>query len=184
MGWWGCGEIGTPVPRWWECKLSAKSLQSCPTLCDPMDYSTPGSSVHGILQARILEWVAMPSSRGSSPPRHWTRVSYVFCIAGGFFTMSTTWEAQCKVTQPLWTIVLRFKDAVCWTHSFNIFTDIFPYIRKTVCFLRKLKIELSYDPAILLLCMYSKDLESGYQKDACSCVQYSTTRSNQGMETT
>ena len=45
------------------------SLQSCPTLWDPMDYSPPGSFVHGILQARILEWVAMPSSRGSSQPR-------------------------------------------------------------------------------------------------------------------
>ena len=44
----------------------AQSLQLCPTLCDPMDCSPPGSSVHGILQARILEWVAMPSSRGSS----------------------------------------------------------------------------------------------------------------------
>ena len=44
----------------------AKSLQSCPTLCDPMDCSPPGSSVRGILQARILEWVAMPSSRGFS----------------------------------------------------------------------------------------------------------------------
>ena len=40
--------------------------QSCPTLCDPIDCSSPGFSVHGILQARILEWVAMPSSRGSS----------------------------------------------------------------------------------------------------------------------
>ena len=45
------------------------SLQLCPALCDPMDYSPPGSSVHGILQARILEWVAMPSSKGPSPPR-------------------------------------------------------------------------------------------------------------------
>ena len=44
---------------------AAKSLQSCLTLCDPMDCSTPGSFVHRILQARILEWVAMPSSRGS-----------------------------------------------------------------------------------------------------------------------
>ena len=42
----------------------AKLLQSCPTLCDPMDGSPPGSSVHRILQARVLEWVAMPSSRG------------------------------------------------------------------------------------------------------------------------
>ena len=44
----------------------AKSLQSCPTLCDAMDSSPPGSSVYGILQARILEWVAIPFSRGSS----------------------------------------------------------------------------------------------------------------------
>ena len=43
------------------------SIHSCPALCDPMDSSPPGSSVHGISQARILEWVAMPSSRGSSP---------------------------------------------------------------------------------------------------------------------
>ena len=49
----------------------AKSLQSCPTLSDPMDWN-PGSSVHGILQARILEWVAIPFSRGSSQPRHRT----------------------------------------------------------------------------------------------------------------
>ena len=46
--------------------LSAKLLQSCPTLCDSVDCSLPGFSVHGILQARTLEWVAMPSSRGSS----------------------------------------------------------------------------------------------------------------------
>ena len=46
-----------------------KSLQSCPTLYDPMDCSLLGSSVHGILQARILEWIAMSSSRGSSKPR-------------------------------------------------------------------------------------------------------------------
>ena len=49
--------------------MHAKSLQSCLTLCDPMDRSLPGSSVCGILQARILEWVAMPSSRGSFQPR-------------------------------------------------------------------------------------------------------------------
>ena len=52
-------------------------------LCNPMDYSLPGFSVHGILQARIVEWVAVPSSRGSSWPRDWTQVS---CIAGRFFT--------------------------------------------------------------------------------------------------
>ena len=47
--------------------MYAKSLQLCPTLCDPMDSSLPGSSVHVILQARILEWVATPSSRGIFP---------------------------------------------------------------------------------------------------------------------
>ena len=55
--------------------------------------SPPGSSVHGILQARILEWVAMPSSRGSSPPRDQTQVSYISCIGRWFFTTNATWEA-------------------------------------------------------------------------------------------
>ena len=50
----------------WETLVFAKSLQSCPTLCNPMDCHPQGSSVHGILQARILEWVALTSSRGSS----------------------------------------------------------------------------------------------------------------------
>ena len=49
--------------------MCAKSLQSYLILCDPMDYSPPDSSVHGILQAKVLKWVAIPSSRGSSPPR-------------------------------------------------------------------------------------------------------------------
>ena len=50
--------------------------QSRPILCDPVDCSQPGSSVHGILQARILEWVAFPFSRGSSQPRNQTWISY------------------------------------------------------------------------------------------------------------
>ena len=57
--------------------MLAKSLQSCPTICDFMNCSPPGSSVHGILQARILEWVAIPSSRGSFQPRDGTCISYV-----------------------------------------------------------------------------------------------------------
>ena len=63
------------------CVCSVTTL--CPTLCDLMDYRLPSSSVHGILQARILEWVAISSSRGSSRPRDGTCIS---CIAGGFFT--------------------------------------------------------------------------------------------------
>ena len=58
--------------------------QSCQTLCDPMDHSPPGSSVRGIFQARILEWVAIPFSRGSFQPRDQICVSY---IAGQFFTV-------------------------------------------------------------------------------------------------
>ena len=59
----------------WVC-VCANLLQLCPTLCDPHGlYSPPGSSVHGILHARILEWFAMPSSRESSWPRDWTCVS-------------------------------------------------------------------------------------------------------------
>ena len=60
-----------------QCR-HGKFLQSCLTLCNPMDHSVPGSSVHGMLQARILEWVAMPSSRGSSQPRDRTQVSDVY----------------------------------------------------------------------------------------------------------
>ena len=70
--------------------MRAKSLQLCPTLWDPMDCNLPGSSVHEILWARILEWVVMPSSRGSSQPRNQMGLS---CIAGGFFTSWATREA-------------------------------------------------------------------------------------------
>ena len=62
--------------NYWKVQVVSDSLQ-------PMDCSLPGSSVHGILQARILEWVAIPFSRGSSQPRDRTQVS---CIAGEFFT--------------------------------------------------------------------------------------------------
>ena len=71
---------------WIYACVIAKSLQSCLTLCDPIDCRLPGSSVHGILQTKILEWVTMPSSRRSSPPRDWTHdVSCIYDIAGGFF---------------------------------------------------------------------------------------------------
>ena len=75
---------------------------SCLTLCDPMDYSLPGSSVHGILQARILEWVAMPSSRGSSQPRVQTQVSG---IIDRFFTIWATREAPYEIYM-IWDIYI------------------------------------------------------------------------------
>ena len=74
--------------------VHAKLLQSCTTLCDPMDWSLPNSSVHGIIQTRVLEWVTMVSSRGPSWPQDWTCVSWVSCIVGRFFTHWATWEAH------------------------------------------------------------------------------------------
>ena len=70
------------------CCLGTKS---CLTLCDPMDYSRQPPLVHGILQARILDWIAISDSRGSSQPRDQTRVSY---IAGRVFTIWATREAR------------------------------------------------------------------------------------------
>ena len=72
----------------------AKSLQSCLTLCDPVDHSPPGSSVHGILQARILEWIVMPSFRGSSHPRVELGAPAPPALVDEFFTTSVTWGAQ------------------------------------------------------------------------------------------
>ena len=76
-------------PQWWWFSCSVVSNSR-----NPLDGSPPGPSVHGILQARILEWVAMPYSRGSSQLRDRTRV---FCTAGRFFTDLATREAQNKI---------------------------------------------------------------------------------------
>ena len=73
--------------------VSELTIQLCLTLCDPMDGSLPGSSVHGILQARILEWLAIPFSKGSSWPRGRTRV---LCIAGRFFTVWAKGKIKCS----------------------------------------------------------------------------------------
>ena len=77
--------------------LHAKSLQSCPTLCNPMDYSLPGSTIHGILQERILELIAMPFSRWSSQP--WLKPMSLmsWAMAGGFLTTSATWQKGVSV---------------------------------------------------------------------------------------
>ena len=111
---WCCLYLGRASCQWWHRRICeyedthlsnicicvhAKLLQSCPTLCNCMDCSPPGSSVHGSLQARILEWVAMPSSKGSSWPRDQTPA-----LVDGFFTTGTTWQAWkflCLVTSGL-----------------------------------------------------------------------------------
>ena len=86
-------------------KVQVLVAQLYPTLCNPMGYSLPGSSVHEILQARMLEWVVTSSSRETSWPRDWTRVS---CITGRFFTI---WATRGR---PRWAQkLLEFLKIVC-----------------------------------------------------------------------
>ena len=88
--------------------------QLCSTLCNPIDCSLPGSFVHGILQARILEWVAIPFSRGSFWPKAWTQV---FCTASRFFTIWATREDLCKCTVCFLLVVgtpfLQHNPSIC-----------------------------------------------------------------------
>ena len=118
--------------------MHAKLLQSCPTLCDPMNCSLPGSSVHGTLQARILEWVAMPSSKGSFQP-----VSLMFpALAGRYCTTCATWETL-------------------FNHSYAIF--IFKKSTKLISLLskeKKLKIfkswETTFQTKLQIFCSYAR----------------------------
>ena len=101
-GSWGHKESDTTAQLNWTEHMWKYESESCSVLsdCNPMDSSLPGSSVRGILQARMLEWFATPFSRGSSSSRDWTHVSH---IAGRFFTIWATREAQepCNMTQSL-----------------------------------------------------------------------------------
>ena len=108
--------------------------QSCLALCNPMDCSLPGSSVNGILQARILEWVATSSSRGSSWPRDRTPVSY---ITGRFFTVWAIREAQTLpdlviinsavmdilILSLLWSIYVKVEELDHWVHICSVLID-------------------------------------------------------------
>ena len=85
------------IQRLWNVKVLV--AQSLPTLCGPMDYVAPGSPVHGIFQARILEWVALPFSRGSSQPRDRTWVS---STAGRYFTV---WATKVNIIPKSWKLL-------------------------------------------------------------------------------
>ena len=94
--------------------------QSCPALWDPMDCSPPGSSVHGILQARILEWVVISFPRGSSQPRDWTHIS---CIGRWILYHWAIWKALLKFmpeqmgklgfSQAIWLLCHPTYGALC-----------------------------------------------------------------------
>ena len=98
--------------------------QSCPTLCDPLDCSPPGSSVHGILQARILEWVVTSSSRGSSQPRDQTHVSCVACIGRWMLYHWATWEDCIYIwltySTQIQTIHLIYEHVIGWKYNWRI----------------------------------------------------------------
>ena len=104
-------------------KVKVSVTQPCPTFCDPMDCSSPGSFVHGILQARILEWVAILFSKGSSQPRDWTWVSL---IAGRFFAIWATRETDLlfKITRASGYYGGQFQTVVPLTLVFGIRTPI------------------------------------------------------------
>ena len=118
--------VSFPAPPWSTWTWSCSVAQSCPTLCDPMDYSLPGFSVHGILQARVLEWVAISFSRGSSRPRDWTQVS---CIVGRcFYPLSHQGSRAGIFTQS--------QEALCtcvsWQHPVHVYfwcTHLSSFIR-------------------------------------------------------
>ena len=103
-----------------SCESESEVTQSCPTLCDPMDCSPPGSSVHGILQARILEWVAISFSRGPSQPRDQTQVSR---IAGRRFNLWATREARQVLNKTCWRTNIicetHIKIVIQWSCSFE-----------------------------------------------------------------
>ena len=102
---------------------SVLDAQSFLTLCNPMDYSPPSSSVRGILQARIKEWVNIPFSRGSSWPRDRILVS---CIAGGFFTIWTI--ALPSELWPTYIALLKSRDIALPTRVRLVRAMVFPVV--------------------------------------------------------
>ena len=110
----------------WVSEWVIEAAQLCPTLCDPMDCSPPGSSVHGILQARILEWVTIPFSRGSSQPRNRTQVS---CIGGRRCNLWATREDEFKGATTLQSIAISLISEVCIIGNLrNLWIWLFKFI--------------------------------------------------------
>ena len=115
----------TPCPNLPSAKVTGGHphdlhAQSCLTLWGPMDCSLPGSSVHGMLQTRTLEWVALPSSRSSSQPRDWTRVCCVSCLGRLIL------YHECRVASPLPAPVFWELDSVPWEFGDSLFEGNIP----------------------------------------------------------
>ena len=134
-----CGYSVFPPP--FTERKKVKVVQSCLTLCDPMDCSLPGSCVHGILQARILKWVAVPFSRRSSQPRDQTQV---FRIAGKFFTIWATREFFITYSWPLCFKLIDqiFKDSLLGSPFLLIYMSVFMLVSYSYEYYNIIKFEI------------------------------------------
>ena len=143
-------------------KVKVLVTQSCPTLCNPMDWGPWGSSLHGILQARRLEWVAIPFSRESSCPRDWTWVPW---MAGRFFTYCLSHQgislmAECylkilehKLLRSSEPPVLPFQDT-----SYSIFLYLYkaPYNKPSLLkLINRYKFPAKKNAVFKVACMLS-----------------------------
>ena len=124
--------------------VHAKSLQSCSTLYDPMDGSLPGSSVRWIFQARVLEWVAIPSSRGSSDPGTETASLMSPSSSGRFFTTVASQEALIQLQIPTIPVVFSRNNS----HS-GLPTASLSHVQ---CFYSLLKVTLKSPTTIIVSC--------------------------------
>ena len=134
------------------------SLQLCPTLCDPMNCSLLGSSVHGIFPARILEWFAMPSSRGSSQLTERICISCISCIASRLFAKShkgspiSRYVTTNTIFPRYWRLINHWKPLICSVHQ-KFLLGIYHYIS---CYIIQIKFIIANVCHILICaCMIS-----------------------------
>ena len=128
-------EVHTLIRRFlFESEWRIEVTQLCPTLCDPMDCSLPGSSVHGIFQAIVLEWIAISFSRGSSQPRDRTQVSHIVdrCFTV-WATMAVTLKGKwkCKSLSHVWLFAILWTMYSPWNSpgqntGLSLLQEIFP----------------------------------------------------------
>ena len=147
-----------------EPKVKVKVIQSCPTLCNPMDCSLPGSSVHGILQARILEWVAVPFVSGSSQPRNRTGVS---CHCRWILYQLSYQRSPYKLNHYL--IPDIFITPIRNTHPLAVTSLLTSKLFTTICLLSVsfnlpiLNISYTWNHTVLLSCVDSSTYHNFFQ---------------------
>ena len=126
----GPRDVGAPIfhllGSWDWCGMVCSLTQLCLTLWDFLDYSLSDSSVHGIFQAEILEWVAISSSRVSSRSRDWTCISCISWIAGGFFIEQAHQGTLSKVNCEALTVCLSLPEVLQHVHVLARLRHLFP----------------------------------------------------------